>query len=260
MRWSCRRIVAAAAALVAMAAPAAAGAAAGPPPTLGGGNAESCSGPRPLGPDGVRYMAVEGELTPSRLGENCLPAGDTLSSATLDWGDGTSGPATVTYHPLPADAGYRQAWIEAPHRYARATCVDPRSCTAAYRVTATAIEERSGAPITLRALVTVTPGSSYASPVRVRALRGRTARGPVATIRTAGVRSTRELSARIRWGDGSRGSGRVAGHGHTFRVLGAHRWRHWGRYPITVVITDSFARVHFSARSSAHVVRRPPAR
>jgi hypothetical protein len=217
-------------------------------------NVAPCTTPRPLNPypDSTRHVVAEGQPVPALLGENCLPIGDTLSAPAIDWGDGTSGAAAVTYHP---DSGgvYEQAWLDAPHAFARATCPASRACAAAYTVTARAIDDRTGGVIALRGLVTVMPAPSRLAPVAVRARRDTRFHGTIARIRTIGLRHARELTARVAWGDSAHSTATITGRAHAFRVTAAHRWRRAGRYAITIKLTDSFARAHTSATGAARV-------
>jgi hypothetical protein len=217
-------------------------------------NVEPCTAPRPLNPypDTTRYVVAEGQPVPALLGENCLPIGDTVSSPAIDWGDGTSGTATVTYHP-DSDGAYEQAWFDAPHAFARATCRTSRDCSAAYAIAVRAIDDATGGEIALRGLVTVTPAPSRLTPAAVRARSGRRFHGTVARIHTIGLRHAPELTARIAWGDGTHSPATITGRAHTFRVTAAHRWRHAGRYAVAVKVTDAFARAQTSATGTARV-------
>jgi hypothetical protein len=215
---------------------------------------QPCSGPRPMD-DRIGLVVIEGQAIHPILGENCLPVSDTISSATIDWGDGATSPGSVTYH-VNSGGQDKQAWIDGTHTYLRARCPRPAPCPSAYTITATAIDDQTGARYTLTNLAPVTPGPSIASNVTIHAVRGKAFRGVVAHLQTVGVRFTHELSARVRWGDGTRSSAEVIGSEHSFDVIGTHRWRRLGAKPVTVTITDSFARSHLTVASAAHVTRR----
>jgi hypothetical protein len=158
---------------------------------------QPCSGPRPLD-DGIDLVAIEAQAIHPILGENCLPVSDTISSATIDWGDGTSSPGSVTYD-VNSDGQDKQAWIDGTHTYLRARCPRPAPCPGAYRITATAIDDQTGARYTITNLAPVAPAPSIASGVTIHAVRGPVFRGVIANLQAVGIRFAHELSARVRW-------------------------------------------------------------
>ena len=94
----------------------------------------------------------------------------------------------------------------------------------AFPVTATATDDLTGKPIALHIGVLVKPGLLFPTPVRVQGRRGVRFHGPLTRVRSTGLRLPGELTARVRWGDGTRSSVRVMGSGRHFVILGTHRW------------------------------------
>ncbi len=217
-------------------------------------NVEPCTGtPRPIAPN-VEDVLFEGELVPSFLGVNCLALDQTLSGASIDWGDGTTSPGKVTYE-TNSDGVSRQAWIKAPHGYLRARCVRGRHCKA-FPVTATATDDLTGAPIVLHHDVLVRPGLLFPTPVRVTGRRGVRFHRQLTRVRSTGLRLPGELTARVRWGDGTRSSARVLGSGRRFVIVGTHRWRRSGRLSMRVAINDRFRGIVLVVNGFARIADR----
>ncbi len=165
-------------------------------------NVEPCAGvARPIAPE-TEYVIFEGERVPQVLGINCLALDETLSGATVAWGDGTTSPGKVTYR-TNSDGVSRQAWIEARHSYLRARCVKGRHCQT-FPVTATVTDDRTGAPISLHVDVLVEPGLLFPTRVEIRGRRGVRFHRRLIRVRSTGLRLPGELTARVRWGDGTR--------------------------------------------------------
>jgi hypothetical protein len=215
---------------------------------------QPCAGPRSMD-DGIGLVVVEGQSIKPAFGENCLTLSETLSSAKIDWGDGTTGAATVVYS-VNSDGQTKQAWIEASHAYLRARCLRAEPCQNAYKVTAMATDDQTGARYTWTNFAPVTPAPDVATMVTIHAVSGQRFRGVVAHLHTIGIRYAQELSAWIRWGDGTRSRGRVAGRDRDFDVIAGHHWRRSGHKIVTVTITDTFARTSVFVTSNAQVAPR----
>jgi hypothetical protein len=185
-----------------------------------------CAGaPRPVEPAPPctqTYVLFEGEPVPSFLGVNCLALDETLSGVTVDWRDGTTSQGAVEYKPN-SDGTPRQAWIRAHHRYLRARCRSGQDRSGQgcrpYSVTTTAIDDRSGASLVLNGRVKVIPGLLFPSRVRLRGRKGIPFRGRLTRVRSTGLRLPGELTARVRWGDGTRSRARVVGSERRFVVV-----------------------------------------
>ena len=186
-------------------------------------------------------------------GVNCLALDQTLSGARIDWGDGASSTGKVTYRKNP-DGITRQAWIEARHSYLRARCVKGRRCQA-FPVTATATDDRTGAPVVVQAGVTVKPGLLFPTPLRIRGRRGVRFHRQLTRVRSTGLRLPGELTARVRWGDGTRSSARVVGSGRHFVIVGTHRWRRSGRLSMRVAINDRFRGIVLLVNGFARIAK-----
>ncbi len=191
---------------------------------------------------------------PALLGVNCLRLDQTLSGARIDWGDASHEPGEGDLQENP-DGVTRQAWIEARHIYLRARCVKGRRCQA-FPVTATATDDRTGTPIVVQAGVTVKPGLLFPTPLRIKGRRGVRFHRQLTRVRSTGLRLPGELTARVRWGDGTRSSARVVGSGRHFVIVGTHRWRRSGRLSMRVAINDRFRGIVLLVNGFARVAQR----
>jgi hypothetical protein len=206
-------------------------------------NIVECDGARPVdaNADATRHEVGENKAVQTVLGIMCLPAGHTISSTDVDWGDGTSSPPLITY--VQAGDGTRQAWLTGatPHSYPRATC--PRGwtdCRSTITVSATVTESDTGAVFPLRAQMAVMPVLDVVALKPVKARAHRVFRGRIATAHTGGLRLLHEMSARISWGDGTSSRGRMSGEGQEYTVRASHRWRAAGTYNVLLVLRDGF--------------------
>ncbi|MCA1690076.1 MAG: hypothetical protein LC720_06470, partial [Actinobacteria bacterium] len=145
-------------------------------------------------------------------------------SATVAWGDGASGPATVTVDPGGVFA------VSAGHAYA-----DPGPHTATV-----AIADDGGSTAGASVPVTVSDAPLSATGTQITAVEGAAFSGSVATFtdpdpgRPAGY-----YAASIDWGDGtSTGASVAAGPSGGFAVTGGHTYVNPGAYTATATIID----------------------
>jgi hypothetical protein len=189
----------------------------------------------------------------------CLETGDELSDATINWGDGSVSPGSVSYsepeastviagtsiEPVMVKTGY----IGGSHVYTRA----PReglSFTATDLPGGMVLTAHRFAPVLSRDIV-------HGAPLHIA---GRVWNGVVAEVWVPGVEYySHVLSARIYWGDGRSSPGRVGeptlGRRNSpvrYRILGYHRWRQRGAHAIRVVVSDKLGPQHYVVRD--HVV------
>ncbi|HEX4734142.1 MAG TPA: hypothetical protein VH247_06985 [Thermoleophilaceae bacterium] len=200
-----------------------------------------CNGPQANNPnpDATSFEVREYQPLQPVLGLNCLPSGATVSSSPVDWGDGTTSPAKVSY--VTNSDGTRQAWIGGDHSYPRATC-PTGFCNTRYRVSATVTDDQTGEVFFLRQYAIVTPTIDVIALEPVRARAHKVFRGPLAHVHTGGLRFLGEMTARIDWGDGRRSTARVTGAGQDFAITAVHHWRASGVYDIALVVRDGFTR------------------
>ena len=154
------------------------------------------------------------------------PAGTAAEyAATIDWGDGSSGPGTIAG----SAAGFS---VTATHTYAE-------EGTFAITVTITDIDNASSSA-TAHSTVVVTDAALAAS-AACTATSLRSYNGPTATfVDAAGPFGTAsDFTATINWGDGTSGSGTVssAGGGH-YAVGGSHTFPSVGQFTLTTTIKD----------------------
>jgi hypothetical protein len=149
---------------------------------------------------GLPYQGTVGEV-------NCLPANETLSTVTIDWGDGTSSPATATHFELDPISGAKTALIDGQHTYQTLSCPSGLPspgvvCPNMFRPVVTAVTASDGATITTTGYgITV-----YAPPlprVTSLAVRGSTVSFRVSAAARLTVRVTRAVrshsSNKVRW-------------------------------------------------------------
>jgi hypothetical protein len=146
-------------------------------------------------------------------------------TATIDWGDGTTSPGTIT-----GSSGSFQ--VSGQHTYA-----DEGSFTFTVTVTETGA---GGATASSTATATVTEADVLSgSPVVLNVKAGLPFHGTVATFtdtNTANVSG--DFTATIDWGDGTTGPGTVSGGGGSFTVSGTHTYATTGSFRVVVTLTD----------------------
>jgi hypothetical protein len=145
-------------------------------------------------------------------------------TATVDWGDGSSGPAIV----LGAPGG--PFGVEAVHAYRRA---------GTYPL-AMHVLGLGGADVTVPGSVIVSPASLTAEATfGSDLLSGRSFSGPLARFRDGNpLAEASDYSALIRWGDGSETAGVVTGPtGGPWAVAGSHAYAGDGPFGVEIVLT-----------------------
>lgn len=157
---------------------------------------------------------------PSGYYPGCDEPGDPIS-ATADWGDGTVSAMRVEWE---GD----QMMLVGEHVYER-----PQDQT---QIDIARRNDRTG--VVYHDLHYVAVIGATAPDVAVRDGTWAAEGATIAGVRVRGRRNSRELTARIKWGDGRSSRGRVVGTGKRFKVKAAHRYR--GR--------DRRVRVHVSVR------------
>jgi hypothetical protein len=189
----------------------------------------------PLSSSGVDILGVEGTAIPAgtlvaRFAD-ANPAGDVADfTATIDWGDGTASPGTIT-----AAGGLVSGFLVtsiAPHTYAE-------EGTYAVQVTITDV---GMSRTTADSLATIRDAALTATGTAVAAVEGTLFTGQVATFTDANPAGTiSDFAVAVNWGDWIITPGTVTqpgGVGTAFVVTSAHTYK-FGSYPITVSIKDS---------------------
>jgi hypothetical protein len=171
----------------------------------------------------------------------CLPSQDAFSDPAIEWGDGSESPGVAP------DSHDANLGVTGQHVY---------DASGEFPVTASVTDEQSGNVYTAAfgpESTLVEPSQPLGGPPRLgvpmphigstavardpSARHGRSWRGIVALVSFNEQRPPK-LRATIDWGDGSSGPGTIAGTGGSLSLLGRHRWRHAGTYPVTVRLLD----------------------
>ena len=174
--------------------------------------------------DGAAISASEGQALKITLGtfsDSNTATGASAFAASINWGDGTSGSATVT--------GRRGDFtVTGSHTFTPGT----------YDVVTT-ITAASANTVEIHTTVTVVGASLKAGTVKVTVDRGTTNATVVATFTDSNPLATdpSAYSATINWGDGNTTSGTVASAGRGFSVTGSHTYTTSGTYTLTITIT-----------------------
>ena len=149
-------------------------------------------------------------------------AGCAVSSATVDWGDGTSSTPTI---PPPGQSGP----ISAPHTYAE---------EGTYTVTVNYTDDCGSHSPSFQ--LTIPDAALTSAGTSVTAQAGTAFTGTLATFTDADPGGTAsDYSATINWGDGSISSGTISSGAGEFQVVGTHTYAAGGSYAITVSIADA---------------------
>jgi uncharacterized repeat protein (TIGR01451 family) len=146
-------------------------------------------------------------------------------TATIDWGDGTTTPGTIT-----GSAG--SYTISGLHTY---------NDEMTGLITVTAAEANQPAfSLSVASALTVTEGDSLsATPVTLSPVEGAQFSGAVATFKDTLNTPAGDFTATIDWGDGSGPTiGTVSGSGGTFSVSGAHTYAEEGTFTVTATLSD----------------------
>lgn len=147
-------------------------------------------------------------------------------TATIDWGDGTTTPGTVTG---PNGGPFT---VSGTHTYAdegsySITVVITDADTPSNQATAHSTANVADAALTAGTL-TVTGGTEGSAPA--------TASFTFTDANSAATAG--DFSATIDWGDGTTTTGTVAGAGGAFTVTGSHTYAEEGTYTVKVTVTD----------------------
>ena len=201
----------------------------------------------------------------------CLPSGDAFSGAVIHWGDGTASPGTI------ADSGGRssaagsvevlgQHAYEQPGSFGIRISVTDDSNGETYEGgwhTVAQVSAPVGAGPPPESPPNPAPGPAPAPGPGAKASAEGTAfttvrqtrrRHVVATLQT--TLAPDELRADIRWGDGSKSRGTIAGETPELTISGRHRWHDTGLYRLVVTVTGPHGERVARVYARAHV-RRP---
>jgi hypothetical protein len=147
-------------------------------------------------------------------------------TATIDWGDGTTSPGTVS-------GGQGSFTVSGQHSYA----ADEGSFTA----TATLTDDAPGsAGASATAAVTVAEADTLSgTATAISATEGQAFSGTVATFSNSNMANPAgDFTATIAWGDGTTSAGTISGGQGSFTVSGSHTYAEEGSYAPTVTLTD----------------------
>lgn len=179
----------------------------------------------PITPRGLPIIGVEGPFAgrvATFVDQN--PAGQASEySATVDWGDGTTSPATIV---ADGDATFS---VISSHAFR----------VGAFPITVS-IASAGGGRFSTRNTATISDAPIVGAPVPVQFVenaRSTVAVGAVFDSNPVGTAG--ELSATINWGDGTTSAGSlIPGPGGGFVLLGDHLYVQSGNYPIVATVTS----------------------
>ena len=213
-------------------------------------------------------IAVVGIPYNMNFGSACLTEGDRLSNVMVSWGDGTTGPAVVSYQDgatityedaqgLPVTGPATLALLSATHVFARATTTGPLAPPrgAGVDFSVSGVDEPSGLPAAPYCGCELQVVSQdVLRPVPVRARRSKRFSGPVARLDRP-LSPDPGLTATIDWGDGTRSAGTVVQGARYDVVTGTHTWWRLGRPRVSVSITDQLGPQHVATTDRVRVTR-----
>lgn len=145
---------------------------------------------------------------------------------TINWGDGTSSPGTVT------NIGSNRYLVNASHTYAS---------TGSFNVTVT-VSDSANNTVTAKSTAVVSPagGTLPVSGVNVSVAPGVPFSGEVATFTDSdGNTSAGSYTATINWGDNTTTSGVVGAVSGGFTVSGTHTYVSAGQFAVTTTVKDA---------------------
>ena len=186
-----------------------------------------CSGPTNPGVSVQRTVATFTDANANAF------AGD--FTATIDWGDGSTSPGTVT-------GGNGSFSVTGNHTYASA---------GSFPIKATLSDD---APGTATAQVSTTTGACVtgAAGASISAAEGASANRTVATFTDPTDSSPASAyAATIDWGDGTTSAGTITGSAGSFSVSGTHAYADEGTYAVLTTITATDGSGHSATASTA---------
>lgn len=199
----------------------------------------------PLAATGVAVNAAEltaltAAVTTFTHGSGSEPMGD--FTATVDWGDGTTGTGTVTA----VDGTYT---VSGSHTYAE---------DGTYAISVT-INDASGGSITANTTASIAEAPLSATGAAFSGQAFSPLNETVATFsQGSGAEAAGDFSATINWGDGSSSPGEVSVAGGTYSVFGSHVYTATGVFGVNVRI-DDLSSGSTTANSAATITAAPVA-
>lgn len=179
----------------------------------------------PITARGLPVVAVEGAFVgrvATFVDQN--PEGQASEySATVDWGDGTTSPATIVA------AGDATFSVVAAHSYVVGT----------YSLVVTIVSV-SGRRFTTSNTATIGDAPISSAPVPIQTVEVATSTLAIGAVFDSNVNGTAsELSAQIDWGDGTTSAGVIsAAPNGGFVLLGTHQYLESGIYPVVATVTS----------------------
>ncbi|OYV85866.1 MAG: hypothetical protein B7Z73_12740 [Planctomycetia bacterium 21-64-5] len=152
--------------------------------------------------------------------------GNSLAKATdftaaIDWGDGTSGPGTVSV----AKDGFE---VSGSHLYASSGTEN----------VVVSVSDVGGSKVTITSSATVAPSSIDASGATVSATEGAAFNGVVATFtRGDGSAPALDFTAKIDWGDAQTSAATVTESGTTYSIAGSHTYADTGTFVVATTVS-----------------------
>jgi len=153
---------------------------------------------------------------------------------TINWGDGTTSPATFI------KGAKGRIFVRGNHRYAE---------TGSYGITVSAQQTlyTNGKPSALYPLAlpaiqetaaVVKPGAIKTGGLPVTAMAGQEFTAPVASFTVPSLSIPSTQAATIFWGDGAHSAGTIDTSGNVLTVSGSHSYRKAGTYHLRVIVTQ----------------------
>jgi hypothetical protein len=189
---------------------------------------------------GTTILVAEGQALSgvvAVLSDPGSPDPGSAYTASIDWGDGSSGTGTVT------GSGGTYS-ISGTHTYTEG---------GQYTITVTATETGvNPSPIaTGTSTASVAEADLVVHALPITAAEGKSFSGPVATFSDPTAPNNDAFSALINWGDGSSGAGTVTGSGGNYTVSGSHSYAEDGHFAVGVTVTENGSSQLFTATLNA---------
>ena len=176
----------------------------------------------------IALRGVEGRPVPAGVvgmftdGYAAAPASD--FTATINWGDGLSGPGAVS-----AASGGGFQVTGGPHTYRNQ----------GHFSTVVTVNDKGGSSVTIRGAANIGDAPIVAKGVLIQAHIGKPFRGKVATFVDANARAPlSDYTVRIDWGDGRKSFGTARRTRSGLIVTGTHTWGGPGLKRMTITIID----------------------